>query len=40
VVYLDGEVASGLEIDSAESIARKVPDVAHVVNSIVVSTTR
>jgi hypothetical protein len=40
VVSLDGVVTSGLEIDTAESIARKVPDVARVVNSIVVSTSR
>lgn len=40
VVFLDGVVTSGLEIDTAGSIARKVPDVARVVNSIVVSTSR
>lgn len=40
VVYLNGVVASGLEIDTAGSIASKVPDVARVVNSIVVSTSR
>jgi osmotically-inducible protein OsmY len=40
VVYLDGVVSSGLEIDAAESIARDVPGVARVVNSIVVSTAR
>ncbi len=40
VVFLEGVVSSGLEIDTAESIARKVPDVARVVNSIVVSTSR
>ncbi|MHB8478329.1 MAG: BON domain-containing protein [Steroidobacteraceae bacterium] len=40
VVFLNGVVASGLEIDTAESIAREVPDVARVVNSIVVSTAR
>jgi hypothetical protein len=40
VVFLEGVVASGLEIDTAESIARKVPDVARVVNSIVVSNSR
>jgi hypothetical protein len=40
VVFLEGVVTSGLEIDTAESIARKVPDVARVVNSIVVSTSR
>lgn len=40
VVYLDGVVDSGLEIDTAESIARKVPDVTRVVNSIVVSSAR
>jgi osmotically-inducible protein OsmY len=37
VVFLDGVVASGLEIDTAGSIAREAPDVARVVNSIVVS---
>ncbi len=40
VVFLEGVVSSGLEIDTAESIARKVPDVARVMNSIVVSTSR
>jgi osmotically-inducible protein OsmY len=40
VVFLDGVVDSGLEIDTAESIARKVPDVTRVVSSIVVSTAR
>jgi osmotically-inducible protein OsmY len=40
VVFLDGVVTSGLEIDTAESIASQVPDVARVVNSIVVSTAR
>jgi osmotically-inducible protein OsmY len=40
VVYLGGVVASGLEIDAAESIARRVPDVVEVVNSIVVSASR
>jgi osmotically-inducible protein OsmY len=40
VVFLDGVVVSGLEIDTAESIARKVPDVTRVVNSIVVSNAR
>jgi hypothetical protein len=34
VVYLNGGVASGLEIGTAESIARQVPGVAGVVNSI------
>jgi osmotically-inducible protein OsmY len=40
VVYLGGVVVSGLEIDAAESIARNVPDVADVVNSIVVAASR
>lgn len=40
VVFLEGVVTSGLEIDTAGSIARDVPDVAEVVNSIVVSTAR
>jgi osmotically-inducible protein OsmY len=40
VVYLNGVVSSGLEIGTAESIARQVPDVARVVNSIVVSNAR
>ncbi len=40
VVFLDGVVSSGLEIDAAETIARGVPGVERVVNSIVVSTAR
>jgi osmotically-inducible protein OsmY len=40
VVFLDGVVSSGLEIDAAEAIARGEPGVARVVNSIVVSTAR
>jgi osmotically-inducible protein OsmY len=40
VVFLDGVVSSGLEIGAAESIAGKVPGVARVMNSIVVSTAR
>jgi osmotically-inducible protein OsmY len=40
VVYLDGVVSSGLEIDAAGSIARQVPGVARVLNSIVVSNSR
>jgi osmotically-inducible protein OsmY len=40
VVYLGGVVVSGLEIDTAETIARNVPDVVGVVNSIVVSPSR
>jgi osmotically-inducible protein OsmY len=40
VVFLGGVVASGLEIDTAESIARNVPGVAGIVNSIVVSASR
>jgi hypothetical protein len=38
VVYLNGLVRSGLEIDAAESIAGQVPGVARVVNSIVAFT--
>ena len=38
VVYLHGLVSSGLEIDTAESIARSVPGVKSVVSSIGVST--
>jgi osmotically-inducible protein OsmY len=34
VVYLNGAVASGLEIGTAESIVRQVPGVTGVVNSI------
>jgi osmotically-inducible protein OsmY len=37
VVYLQGLVSSGLEIDTAESIARQVPGVRRVVSSIAVS---
>jgi osmotically-inducible protein OsmY len=37
VVYLHGLVSSGLEIDTAESIARSAPGVARVVSSIAVS---
>lgn len=37
VVYLNGGVVSGLEIGTAESIARQVPGVARVVNSITLS---
>jgi osmotically-inducible protein OsmY len=40
VVFLGGVVASGLEIDTAGSIARSVPDVVEVVNSMVVSASR
>ena len=40
VVYLNGAVASGLEISAAESIARQVPGVTRVVNSIVVQNFR
>lgn len=40
VVYLNGVVSSGLEIDAAGSIARQVPGVARVLNSIVVSNSR
>jgi osmotically-inducible protein OsmY len=38
VVYLYGVVSSSLEIDTAESIARKVPGVKGVVNSMVAQT--
>jgi osmotically-inducible protein OsmY len=38
VVYLYGVVSSSLEIDTAESIAHKVPDVKGVVNSMVAMT--
>ena len=38
VVYLHGLVSSGLEIDTAESIARKVPGVTGVVSSVVAMT--
>jgi len=37
VAYLHGLVSSGLEIDTAESIARQVPGVRRVVSSIAVS---
>jgi osmotically-inducible protein OsmY len=40
VVYLNGVVSSGLEIQAAESIAREVPGVARVLNSIVVANSR
>jgi osmotically-inducible protein OsmY len=36
VVYLSGLVASGLETDEAEAVARQVPGVARVVNTIAV----
>ena len=38
VVYLYGVVSSSLEIGTAESIARKVPHVRGVVNSVVAQT--
>jgi osmotically-inducible protein OsmY len=38
VVYLYGLVSSSLEISTAESIARKVPHVRGVVNSVVAQT--
>jgi osmotically-inducible protein OsmY len=38
VVYLYGLVSSSLEIDTAESIARKVPGVTGVVSSVVAQT--
>ena len=37
VVYLYGEVSSGLERETAESIAEEIPGVARVVDSIFVS---
>ena len=37
VVYLYGEVSTGLERESAESLAEKTPDVVRVVDSIFVS---
>lgn len=40
VVYLNGAVVSGLEISTAESIARQVPDVRRVINSIVALNVR
>jgi osmotically-inducible protein OsmY len=40
VVYLYGVVSSGLEINTAGSIASQAPGVARVVNSIVVSNAR
>jgi osmotically-inducible protein OsmY len=38
VVYLYGVVSSGLEVDTAESIVRKVAGVTRVVNSMVAQT--
>ena len=38
VVYLYGLMSSSLEIDTAESIARKVPGVTRVVSSVVAQT--
>lgn len=38
VVYLNGLVSSSLEIATAESIARQVPGVKEVVNSVVAMT--
>jgi osmotically-inducible protein OsmY len=40
VVYLNGGVLSDLEIGRADSIARQVPGVAGIVNSIVVLNAR
>jgi osmotically-inducible protein OsmY len=40
VVYLNGVVSSALEIDAAGSIARAVPGVTDVVNSVVISNAR
>jgi osmotically-inducible protein OsmY len=37
VVYLNGEVSTGLERESAESLAEETPGVARVVDSIFVS---
>jgi hyperosmotically inducible protein len=36
VVYLSGVVASGLESEEAEAVARQVPGVARVVNTVAV----
>jgi osmotically-inducible protein OsmY len=40
VVYLYGVVSSGLEISDAESIARSVPGVREVMNSMAISQSR
>jgi len=40
VVYLYGVVSSGLEISDAESIARSVPGVRQVINSMAISQSR
>ena len=37
VVYLYGQVSSGLELETAESLAKETPGVARVVDSIFVS---
>jgi hypothetical protein len=37
VVYLNGMVSDGLESETAESVAREVPNVARVVNSVSVT---
>jgi osmotically-inducible protein OsmY len=37
VVYLNGMVSDGLDSETAESIAREVPNVARVVNSVAVT---
>jgi osmotically-inducible protein OsmY len=40
VVYLYGVVSSGLEISDTESIARSVPGVREVINSMAISQSR
>jgi osmotically-inducible protein OsmY len=40
IVYLYGVVSSGLEISDAESIARSVPGVRQVINSMAISQSR
>lgn len=40
VVYLYGVVSSGLEINDAESIARSVPGVRQVINSMAITQPR
>jgi osmotically-inducible protein OsmY len=40
VVYLYGVVSSGLEINDAESIARSVPGVRQVINSMAITQSR
>lgn len=40
VVYLSGVVSSGMEINEAEAIAREVPGVTDVINSMALSQSR